>query len=379
MSLAALHSSHPYFAKFHYTLPLEIIEEHTKPGHVVLDPFCGSGTTLIAAKALGRHSIGVDANPLACLMARVKTQSPTSTDYRQLDGLIKRCEGIAGRQGQQRSLFATSRKANAVDGPLGHNIHSWFEDDVYEDLCGIKGTILESTMDAGRDAALLAFSRIIVRVSNQETESRYRRVKKNLERGASWQLFLNALRSLVKILRSSKDTLDPAAQVAVHATDTRRFTLPPRSCDLVTTSPPYLNSWDYGLYQKFRMLWLGFDPSAYGEQEIGNHLRALRNGDREISRYTIDMLQVFEKLSVALKPGALCVFVNGESVVSGSVVNTDQILTDCASSVGIAPLSTTRREILGPHYGNHASMKTRNVVSKIKRKKFESILVFRKL
>jgi DNA modification methylase len=47
-----------------YEKPLSLIERfvrlHSHPGHIVLDPFCGSGTTLLAAKRLGRNYIGYD-------------------------------------------------------------------------------------------------------------------------------------------------------------------------------------------------------------------------------------------------------------------------------------------------------------------------------
>lgn len=43
-----------------------IIEKFTKPGDVVLDPMCGSGTTLLAAVKLGRKAIGIDIDPVAC-------------------------------------------------------------------------------------------------------------------------------------------------------------------------------------------------------------------------------------------------------------------------------------------------------------------------
>ena len=46
-----------------------IIEASSNPGDVVLDPFCGSGTALVAAQALGRQWIGIDSNRDACTIA----------------------------------------------------------------------------------------------------------------------------------------------------------------------------------------------------------------------------------------------------------------------------------------------------------------------
>ncbi len=49
-----------------------IVELASNAGDVVLDPFCGSGTTLVAAKHLGRRWIGIDSNPQAIEIARAR-------------------------------------------------------------------------------------------------------------------------------------------------------------------------------------------------------------------------------------------------------------------------------------------------------------------
>ena len=54
--------------------PLALLERlvsaHSRPGELVLDPFCGSGTTLVAAKKLGRRALGMDASAEAVRIAR---------------------------------------------------------------------------------------------------------------------------------------------------------------------------------------------------------------------------------------------------------------------------------------------------------------------
>lgn len=47
-----------------------LIELTTLPGHLVVDPFCGSGTTLVAAACLGRKYLGIDLEPTHCQTAR---------------------------------------------------------------------------------------------------------------------------------------------------------------------------------------------------------------------------------------------------------------------------------------------------------------------
>ena len=66
------HAWHPFPAKFPPQLPRFFIEALTSPGDTVLDPMCGSGTTLVEAVDSGRRAIGCDIDPLARLIAAVK-------------------------------------------------------------------------------------------------------------------------------------------------------------------------------------------------------------------------------------------------------------------------------------------------------------------
>jgi len=62
----------PYFTMFPLEYPLKVLKKYRKSNTVVLDPFCGRGTTLFAARALGLHSIGVDVSPVAVAIAKAK-------------------------------------------------------------------------------------------------------------------------------------------------------------------------------------------------------------------------------------------------------------------------------------------------------------------
>jgi DNA modification methylase len=58
-------------------LAARFIELHTEPGDLVLDPFCGSGTTYVAAKKLGRRYIGIELDPEYCEIARARVAATT--------------------------------------------------------------------------------------------------------------------------------------------------------------------------------------------------------------------------------------------------------------------------------------------------------------
>src|SRR5512136_5537 len=69
----ATHGIHRYPAKFIPQIPRFCIDKYSKPGDDVLDPFMGSGTTLLESYVSGRNSYGIDIHALARLIAKVKT------------------------------------------------------------------------------------------------------------------------------------------------------------------------------------------------------------------------------------------------------------------------------------------------------------------
>ena len=70
----AIEAIHPYPAKFIGDIPRALLGAlPLPPKTLVFDPFAGSGTTLLEAQRRGLESVGVGLNPIACLIARVKT------------------------------------------------------------------------------------------------------------------------------------------------------------------------------------------------------------------------------------------------------------------------------------------------------------------
>jgi hypothetical protein len=68
----ALNAICPYFTMFPLEYPLEILKEHRKDSPIVMDPFCGRGTTLFASRQLGLVARGIDSSPVAVAIARAK-------------------------------------------------------------------------------------------------------------------------------------------------------------------------------------------------------------------------------------------------------------------------------------------------------------------
>lgn len=71
-----LNTACPYFTMFPLSFPLDVLRA-AAPTDRVLDPFCGRGTTLFAARTLGLYSAGVDASPVAAAIAASKVAEVT--------------------------------------------------------------------------------------------------------------------------------------------------------------------------------------------------------------------------------------------------------------------------------------------------------------
>lgn len=76
----SLHYLVSYPVSFPWTLPQFFISKYTQKGDIVLDPFCGSGTTLLEAGLSGRVALGVDSDPIAIRIARAKLQPSDITE-----------------------------------------------------------------------------------------------------------------------------------------------------------------------------------------------------------------------------------------------------------------------------------------------------------
>src|SRR3989304_493871 len=88
------HSLHPYPAKFPPQLPKKILEDYAIKGQTVLDPFCGSGTTLVEARIFGVNAIGVDVNGLSVLLSQVKATSLSEKQFTIIESEVANIEDL---------------------------------------------------------------------------------------------------------------------------------------------------------------------------------------------------------------------------------------------------------------------------------------------
>ena len=341
------HDLHPYPAKFIPQIPAHLVARLSMPGDVVLDPFGGSATTAVEAVRLGRRAVSFDANPLSALIGRVKTGYMATSVRKDLDQLCAAIDGhiisFAGHNGDWATFLASRHGEYLPEIP---NASKWFPDHVVAELCLIRHLIEETTAGLARDAACLALSRIIIRVSNQESETRYVSVTKKLEPTIALRAYLASLKTVSRRLESAAVDLQFAD--ARYVVGDSRYDLPDsvgeNAVDLIVTSPPYPNATDYHLYHRFRLFWLGFDPRALGKIEIGSHLRHQRN-ETGFEEYRADMAQALKGCCSVLLPGRYAVFVVGDAIFKGKAFSTSSAIATAGREAGFEVLGVIDRPI----------------------------------
>ncbi|PWE18905.1 RNA methyltransferase [Marinicauda salina] len=343
----AIEAVHPYPAKFVSDLPQAVLSVLPVPDEtVVLDPFCGSGTALVECQNAGYKSVGIDLNPIACMISRVKT-SPAP-------------EGLA----DHAHLIASSESDACTDDvPIIPNLNHWFKPHIQRTITRILSGISQAP-PATQDALKLALSSIIVRVSNQESDTRYAAIEKDVTEQKVLELFT---RSAQRIQSALAHQPDPLPECHVFEADTLAFDLTKlsRPVGLVITSPPYPNAYEYWLYHKYRMWWLGHDPINVKAKEIGARAHFFKKNRHTREHFVGQMAKTFELISKVLVPGGYAVFVVGRSKIHGEIVENAEIIVDAAAQFGIEKIFSVERSIAANRKSfnlSHANIKTESII-----------------
>lgn len=257
-----LHSMCSYLGCFPPPVPRRLIEEFVPRNGVVLDPFCGSGTTLVEALSLRCRSVGIDLNPLAVAVAQAKVQPVILVD------VIDRINELAGGYRSRSDLDLAPEAVRIIFHPrtLSQLIYlrEAFDYSRSEDvfLRGLLLGIMHGKFRKGGDSAYLSIdmpntfsmSPEYVRkfVKKHKLEQYPADVFSKLRERAKWLLRAGALNSSAErmVLRGDavqmEALLKEAGAPQAHA---------------IITSPPYLGVLRYGAFNWIRLWFLGYEPA----------------------------------------------------------------------------------------------------------------------
>ena len=336
-TLYPMENYHPYFAKFNPLLPERFILKFSKKNHTIFDPFHGSGAALYASLQNSRNAIGVDANPIANLITRVKFIKFTKKDKLFIIKLLKKIEKDIEKFPNliKKDLREDKVFSNII--PVIYNFDKWFSQIVINELAIIKFNILKCKKKNILNILLLSFSRIIVKVSNQYSESKYVSVIKKKSFLETFTLYKKATLDLIDCLEKRKFSKKNKVNVYLKDTINTDF-IKSSTVDLIVTSPPYLNSWDYALYHRFRFLWLDMKIKEYENIEIGKHLRTIEGRGKktdEVKRYEQDMKQVISNCFRVLKKNSFFILIVSDSIVQKKFIDTGNLLINISKKLDL--------------------------------------------
>lgn len=342
-----VHAIHPYPARFIPQIPGMLLQLFPPQNRsVVLDPFCGSGTTLVEAINVGLDAWGVDLHPLACLISRVKTTRLP----RSLDSAAETVVREAHRHFENGDVRV----------PPIPRLDHWFKPEVQQALAALVTEIGREPVLALREALQVAVSSIIVRVSNQESDTRYAAVENSYTARDVFTHFRDATLAINRALLALSDNLlGRLGRATVLNRDilTVKSEELPNNVGLVITSPPYPNAYEYWLYHKYRMYWLGMDPISVREREIGARPHYFKKNAQDETDFEKQMYTCFRLLAQVMLPEAKACFLIGRSIIRGRVIDNVALLRRAAEPAGfivegvVSRSIPTTRKTINPAHG----------------------------
>lgn len=358
-----IHRIHSYPAKFPSFITTKALEHAQRNGvdvKVVADVFCGCGTTAVEAKRRGKSFWGCDINPVATLIAKVKTRH-----YRS-PALVRYFEAI-------REGFRSTKPSMADRARISDRIRYWFAEGNIDDLIRLDRSIRKFTPANSpyRAFFLCGFSNILKPTSRWLTKS----IKAQLDPHKSPRGVMEAFEDQFnQMQKACGNNLFPACgqTVRIRTQDFLASEKPSCLVDLIVTSPPYVTSYNYADIHQLSTLWLrsatdyrelrrgmlgnqyGVGPPSMGAIEgLGTTtaemyrglLSECRHKAHSVARYFLDLDRAVAKCWRMLNEGGMAVFVIGNTEYKGIRIDNATHLARCMDRAGFRDIASARRKV----------------------------------
>lgn len=340
------HGMHTYPAMMIPQIARRLIYLYGKEAKTLLDPFMGSGTSLVEASLTDhiKEAYGFDLNPLAFLISKVKT-TPIDTEV----------------LGKELSKIINSEGYKEI--PKFKNIEFWFKPKVIEQLAIIKTAINDIEDKDMRDFFLVAFSETIRNVSNTRNGEfkLYRMSEGNLKKHNPYVLaeFEKIALRNINGMKQYLKTRQKIKTIPKHYSSMNDLPIKEGSIDLIVTSPPYGDSKTtvaYGQFSRLALQWLDYEDVAdldnkllggKATKDLGVRINSptlraiikkIGEKDQKRAREVLSFYEDFDKCIVQLnrviaKDGYVC-FVVGNRTVKGINIPTDKIMSEMFKARG---------------------------------------------
>ena len=292
-----------------------------KPGVRLLDPFCGSGTSLVVAKEFGLEACGVDASPLAVFVSQVKT-----ADY-DIDVLEQTSERIFSKKFRRCEIGEVSWLTKAA-----------FSKYALEDIAFFREEVRSIDDLKVRNFFTLALMNSANRVSYGLKDGSYIRIVKKPH-----PPLRKVFKRMVKrMIRDVKSTNYQPSNIKVYLGDARRLNfLPDEAYDIVVTSPPYLNKIEYT--KVYRIEYELFFPEVKVDAlrsyigvntEVDQDPFPERNLPVAAKAYLRDVELALQEIQRVCKESARLAIVVAEGAFPDQIVPCDLLIAELAAKLG---------------------------------------------
>jgi hypothetical protein len=338
------HGFHSYPARLHPLTVRRLLDDQPR-GAVLLDPFVGSGTTLVEGLRCGLHGFGIDLNPLAVALTRLKARV---TDAGERTALVAAATSVAERSlARVRTRARTRDSGDRYDDPRHYMPH------VFRELVGLREEI-DTVPEPLRGVLGLVLSSIILKVGKQRSETAEQHVVRTIGKGHPTRLFLRKAEELSRRLADLAAEVPPGTlPVDVRTGDARHLKhLADEAVDVIVTSPPYLGTYDYAEQHQRRIGWLGLDDKALRAHEIG----ARRRGD-PLEVWQKDVDAFVSEFARVLRLRGLAYVVIGDSAVGERIIEGDVAVRKAADRASLTLIASAAQA--RPNFYRPAKTRTR--------------------
>jgi len=278
------HSLHEYKGRFYPQLAKSFMNyAGIKKGDTILDPFCGSGTTLVESFIFGANAVGVDINPIAFLLAKAKVKS-LLLKSKDLFSIRKAFDNLKEESGWKR--VSTDSYKQTVNTEY---LKSWFPENNLEKIIAIQEVIRSLPNEIYQLFATVVLSNLLRDFSYQDPSQLRIRRRQDIPPENLIETFKKNLNTQIENLEKfqSINKFELTSNVQNYLGDIRTLmksaNLKPISIDVVITSPPYATALPYVDTDRLSLFAFGFtDKSNFKKLEeslIGN--REITKSKRE--------------------------------------------------------------------------------------------------
>ena len=358
-----IHRIHSYPAKFPAFITSKAIEYAIRKGadvRTVGDIFCGCGTTAYEAKKAGIDFWGCDINPVATLIANVKSQSYLIKELKST--FEKILERFDNKVSERIDLDLTS---------VNERIRYWHDDDRIRDLHWLKTAISDVKKRNGKykQFFLVAFSNILKPTSRWLTKSIKPQIDPNKNPVEVRVAFVRQVGFMIKAFEQSES--QSGTEVSINNMNVSKLVDKEVRLDLIVTSPPYVTSYEYADLHQLSTLWLGYTDdyrslrngtigSMHNQVEFKKDVKSLNNSGEDIvfqlyhkdksrarnaARYYIDMQNVSQLAFDKLNKNGFAFFVIGNTEYKGVKINNAQHLIESMYNAGFRNIKVHKRKI----------------------------------